>query len=130
VVHYLDTSALVKLVVAEPESSALRDWLQNSEADPVSSDLARTELMRAVRRVDPNLATQARAVLDSITLIRLATSTFEAAGRIDPATLRSLDALHVAIALELGDDLAGFVTYDERLSQAAASNGIPVLAPG
>ncbi|MBB5790239.1 PIN domain-containing protein [Jiangella mangrovi] len=68
-------------------------------------------------------------MLDSITLIQLATSTFEEAGRLDPTLLRPLDAIHLAAALELGDDLETIVTYDERLADAAQNNGVPVTAP-
>ena len=127
--HYLDTSALVKLVVAEAETVALRGWLEAADRTPVSSDLARTELIRAVRRAAPDRVVQARAVLDAITLVQLATSTYEEAGRLDPAALRNLDAVHLAAALELGDDLDTIVTYDDRLAEAAKSNGIPVTAP-
>lgn len=127
--HYLDTSALVKLVVAEPESAALRDWLDVADRRPVSSDLARTELTRAVRRAAPDRLVRARAVLDAVTLVQVTSSVFEAAGRLDPPTLRSLDALHVAAALDLGDDLEGMVAYDERLAGAATANGILVVSP-
>lgn len=127
--HYLDTSALVRLVVAEPETAALRMWLSEVNRDPVASNLARTELLRAVRRVAPDRVLQARAVLDSITLTDLTTSLFEQAGRLDPTALRSLDAIHLAAALDLGDDLEGLVTYDDRLAEAARSNGIAVTAP-
>jgi uncharacterized protein len=129
VAYYLDTSALVKLVVVEDETAALRQWLLAVDRGPVSSDLARTELMRAVRRCAPDRVVQARAVLDSITLIEVATQTFEQAGRLDPALLRTLDALHLAVALELGDDLDAMVTYDERLAEAARLNGVPTSAP-
>lgn len=128
--HYVDTSALVKLVVAEPESEALRTWLAEEDRTPVSCDLARAELMRAVRRAAPGHAVAARAVLDSITLLELSPATFEEAGRLDPDILRTLDAVHLATALDLGDDLAGMVTYDERLATAAAANGVRVIAPG
>ena len=67
VAHYLDTSALVKLVVSEAETAALRAWMGEAERTPVSCDLARTELLRAVRRAAPDRVVQARAVLDSIT---------------------------------------------------------------
>lgn len=127
--HYIDTSALVKLVVAEAETGALRSWIDIDDPTLVSCDLARAELLRAVRRAAPDRAVQARAVLDSITLVAVATATFEAAGRLDPAVVRTLDALHVAAALELGDDLAGIVTYDDRLADAARANGIAVVAP-
>ncbi len=128
--HYLDTSALAKLVVAEPESAALRTWLREADRQPISSDVARTELLRAVRRTAPKRAVQARAVLDSITLTEVTTALFEEAGRLDPTALRSLDAIHLAAALDLGDDLDGLVTYDERLGDAAQLNGITVIAPG
>jgi predicted nucleic acid-binding protein len=127
--HYLDTSALVKLVVAEPETAALRSWLRDADRDPVTSDLSRTELLRAVRRVAPDRVVQARAVLAAVTLVTVPTATFEAAGRLDPTILRTLDALHLAAALDLGDDLAAMVTYDERLAEAARVHGIPVIAP-
>lgn len=127
--YYLDTSALVKLVVAEPETPALHTWLNEADRDPVASDLARTELLRAVRRAAPDRMLQARAVLDSITLTDLTASLFEQAGRIDPTALRSLDAIHLAAALDLGDDLDGLVTYDDRLADAARSNGVVVTTP-
>lgn len=127
--HYLDTSALVKLVVAEAETPALLAWLKQHARDPVSSDLARTELFRAVRRVAPDRGVRAREVLDSITLITLGTATFEQAGRLDPTILRTLDAVHLAAALSLGDDLDSMVTYDDRLADAAKANGVPVNSP-
>ncbi|HEY5853392.1 MAG TPA: type II toxin-antitoxin system VapC family toxin [Aldersonia sp.] len=127
--HYVDTSALVKLVVAEADTSALVTWIRAEGSALVSSDLARTELLRAVRRVAADRAVQARAVLDSVTLLTVSTSTFEAAGRLDPTILRTLDALHLAAALELGDDLTGIVTYDERMADAARAHGIAVVSP-
>lgn len=126
--HYLDTSALTKLVVAEAESKALRTWLR-TDREPVACDLARTELIRAVRRSAPDRLLHARAVLDSLTLIDVTTSIFEQASRLDPTSLRSLDAIHLAAALNLGDDLDSMVTYDDRLAEAANLNGIPVTAP-
>ena len=127
--HYADTSALVKLVVEAADSHALRSWLQTEQPQLVSSDLARTELLRAVRRAAPDRVVAARTVLDGVTLLTVATSTFEAAARLDPSLLRTLDALHIASALELGDDLHGLVTYDDRLAAAADANGIVVVAP-
>lgn len=126
---YLDTSALVKLVVTETETAALRAWLQPT-FDLVSCDLSRTELMRAVRRVAPDRVQDARAVLDGLILLEVPTSTFEWAGRLAPDILRSLDAIHLAAALGLGDDLQGIVTYDEAFAQAAQLQGVRVLAPG
>lgn len=127
--YYLDTSALAKLVVAEVETPALRAWLAQADRVPVSSDLSRTELLRVVRRVSPDRAVQARAVLEAITLVGLTAGVCEEAGRLEPPELRSVDALHLAAALSLGDDLGGLVTYDERQAQAAAALGVPVVAP-
>lgn len=126
---YMDTSALVKLVVAEPESTALRSWLAEKPRNPVACDLVRTELLRAVRRAAPDRVVSARAVLDAVTLIEVTTAIFEGAGRLDPDVLRTLDAIHVAAALDLGDDLDGLVTYDDRLASAAEANGIAVVSP-
>lgn len=72
---------------------------------------------------------QARAVLDSVVLITLSTALFERAGDLEPDLLRSLDALHLAAALDLGDDLDGIITYDDRRSSAATPLGISVIAP-
>lgn len=127
--RYLDTSALVKLVIEEAESAALADWLAAAERGPVTSDLARTELLRTVRRWVPEQAVAAAQVVETMTVLTLATSTFEAAARLDPVELRSLDALHIAVALELGDELDGFVTYDDRQADAVRAYGIEVVAP-
>lgn len=127
--HYLDTSAMAKLVVAERESSALMAWLGAEERDPVTSDLARTELMRLVRRTAPDRALRAREVLDSVTVTTLPTRLFEDAVRLDPPVLRALDAIHLVAALDLGDDLEAIVAYDARLREAAAANGVAVVAP-
>ncbi len=129
VAFYLDTSALVKLVVAEPETASLRAWIAEADADLVASDLVRTELLRAVRRVAPDRAVLAQQVLDSVTLTEVTPAVFAEAGRIDPVELRSLDAVHLAAALDLGDDLEVMVTYDRRLAEAAAAHGVAVLAP-
>jgi predicted nucleic acid-binding protein len=72
---------------------------------------------------------QLASVLDSITLTQMTTTLFEEAARLGPAILRSLDALHLAAALDLGDDLEGLITYDDRLAEAAQFNGIRVTAP-
>lgn len=127
--YYIDTSALVKLVAAEAETDALRSWIATADSGLVSSDLARTELLRAVRRGASDRVVQARSVLDSLILIAVTTAIFETAGRLDPAALRSLDAIHIASALELGDDLAGIVTYDDRMADAARLHGVAVVSP-
>jgi predicted nucleic acid-binding protein len=132
-VYYLDTSALVKLVVREAESGALLDWLRaTEEAVPgslVTCDLSRTELYRAVRRVEPGRLTRVREVLGSLAVLSVTSDIFEHAARLDPPVLRSLDAIHVAAALSLGDELSGFVAYDDRLIAAAGANGVPAVTP-
>ena len=129
-VDYIDTSAAAKLVVVEPESRALRRYLGRRPDPPFTSDLTRTELLRAVRRLDPSLATIARDVLDAFTIVGLGTSTFERAALVDPPALRSPDALHLAAALTVGDDLDVLITYDERLGAAARASGVATAAPG
>ena len=126
---YLDTSAAVKLVVSERGSAALLRWASQHQDRIVSSDLLRTELQRATRRGAPQQMERAREVLESITVMTLASSTFERAAELESELLRSLDALHLAASLELGDDLEGIVTYDDRLAEAAHRYGIPVAAP-
>lgn len=128
-VFYLDTSAAVKLVVVEKGSKALRAWLASRDGQVVSSDLLRTELLRATRRAAPEQMVQARAVLDSLILLTLSTAVFERAGILEPDLLRGLDSLHIAAALEVGDDLEGLVTYDRRLADGARALGIKVVAP-
>ena len=126
---YLDTSALAKLVVAESETDALRAWLAEQDRTLVSCDMIRTELTRAVRRVAPDRILHPHALLDGLTLLTLPTSVFASAGRLEPDELRSLDAIHLATALELGDDLEALVASHDRLQHAARLNGIEVMAP-
>jgi len=127
--HYADTSALVKLAVVESESHGLRSWLDEHGASLASSDLARTELVRAVRRAAPAAIGAARDVLTRVLLIAATPAVFDEAARLDPVELRSLDAVHLAAALALGDDLEGLITYDDRLADAARRLGIAVIAP-
>lgn len=126
---YLDTSAAVKLVVAERGSTALRRWLASRDEQMISSDLLRTELLRATRRAAPEQMVQARAVLDSLILVTLSTAVCERAAMLEPDLLRSLGALHLAAALEIGDQLEAIVTYDQRLAESAQALGISVVAP-
>jgi predicted nucleic acid-binding protein len=125
---YLDASAAVKLVVSEPESSSLRTFLAG-EASRVSSRVLAIELIRAVTRVTPSSLDQARSVLGSIEFIELDEEIAERAAGLEPAALRSLDAIHLATALALGEDLDAFVTYDARQGDAARTLGLTVEAP-
>jgi predicted nucleic acid-binding protein len=128
VAYYLDTSAVVKLVIAEPHSAALVDWCAGRSL--IGSDLVRTETLRAARRHSPAALGQARLVLAALPTLALTPSVCDRAAELDPAVLRSLDALHLACALQLGDDLEGVVTYDDRMALACAALGIAVTSPG
>ena len=127
--HYLDTGALVKLVVAQPETAALRAWLTERPEPHVSCNLARTELLRIMRDVAPDRVVMARLVLDSLVLTEVTADIFEAAGRLDTGVMNCRNAVHLAAALDLGDDLDSLVTYNEHLASGARSYGVPVTAP-
>lgn len=127
--HYLDTSALMKLVVTEPESDALEAYLR-PEYHLVSSAIAITELLRAVGRVQPQSEMQARSVLARVSTINVDERVLVDASAVGPPGLRTLDAIHLASALALGDELEALLTYDARMAEAARSIGIRVEAPG
>lgn len=115
---YLDSSALVKLVIEEPESMSLRRYLRRRRP-LVSSALARTEVVRAVLlEGDAGLA-RAREVLSSVDLVRVNDRVLNAAGELQPTGVRSLDAIHLATAQQLGADLGRLVSYDDRMLDAA-----------
>ena len=128
VVLYLDSSAIVKLVSREPETPALVDVVRAAPA-LISSALARAEVVRAVRRVRGNVA-RAEGVLDAIAVVPIDDGIIRSAAALDPVTLRTLDAIHVATALSLGTDLSQLATYDGRLAEAAVGAGIDVISPG
>jgi predicted nucleic acid-binding protein len=123
-VLYLDSSAIVKLVVLEPGSSALVDVV-SSDPDVVSSAVAYTEVMRAVRRAG-GPTRRAEQVLRSIALVPIDRAILREAATIAPTSLRSLDALHLASALSLRPDVDALVSYDARLSRAATAAGLVV----
>lgn len=126
---YLDSSALVKLVLPEVESGAL---LESLSAWPVriSSELARVEVVRAARRTTDLAAVQrAEEVLAGLYLLEIDRDILAQAARLEPQTLRSLDAVHLSSALSLGADLGPIVTYDSKMATAAAGCGLEVMAP-
>lgn len=126
---YIDTSAFVKLIVAEPESTALRTRLRRWP-DRVSATLLRTETVRALRRSgNDHLIGQARRLLGTVNLVRLDEPLLDRAGDLEPAELRSLDAVHLAAALAIGPDLGIVITYDNRLRDAALAQGLDVESP-
>jgi predicted nucleic acid-binding protein len=125
---YLDSSALVKLVVTEPESAALRRYLRRRPLR-VSSALARVEVPRAVRAHGRAAVARARAVLARLRLLRLDDALLDEAAELDGGVLRSLDAIHLASAATLGTELDAVLTYDRRMTEAARAMGIAVSAP-
>ncbi len=125
---YLDSSAIVKLAVREPESLALRRYLRRKPA-LVSSALARTEVLRALLPSGDAAVARGRAVLQRIDLVRVNDRILNAAGVLHPSELRSLDAIHLATAQELGDELSALVTYDDRMVTAAKQLGYRIVQP-
>lgn len=125
-VWYVDTSAALKLLVEEAESSALVDAVADQAPTLVSCLLLETELRRAVQRQAALSQVAVAELLTRVNLYEIAPAWFTAAGLL-PGNLRSLDALHVCCAILLRADV--LVTYDARMSQTAASAGLPVFAP-
>jgi len=125
---YLDSSAIVKLAVREPESSALRRYLTRHQP-LVSSALARTEVARALLPSGTEALARGEQVLRRIQLLRVNDRVLNQAGRLEPSELRSLDAIHLASARQLGASVRQLITYDERLAEAARTIGLTVVAP-
>ena len=118
----------MKLVVAEAESEALRDLLRR-DPDQIASALVEVEVLRAVRRAAPELTPQAARVVAQVSVIEMSEAIRRRAGMMEPASLRSLDALHLATALEAGEELDAVVTYDARMAGAARALALNVVAP-
>jgi len=125
---YLDSSALVKLAVREPESDALRRYLRRRRP-LVSSALARTEVSRALMPLGEAAVRRGQEVLARVDLVRINDRVLSAAGILPPADLRSLDAIHLATAQQLGTDLSRIVTYDDRMAEAAKDLGWAISSP-
>jgi predicted nucleic acid-binding protein len=127
---YLDASALVKLAVHETETPALEQAVLNRDA-LFTSEVGAIELHRALARTGrPAALEQADAVLDAVFLASLTSAIRTRAGRIEPTSLRTLDAIHVATAASLPLPDLDFITYDDRQANAARALGLRVLQPG
>lgn len=126
---YIDSSGLVKLVIRECESDDLAQYLRRRPRR-VSSALSRVEVVRAVRGHGPEAVARARRVLDGLHLVQLDDALLDEAADLDPLFLRSLNALHLAAALSLRDDLGPIVTYDDRMAAAARALDLTVETPG
>ena len=127
---YVDTSALAKLFVHEAESGALRRWLSSrTELRLVSSWLLVTELVRLIELVTPEAGIEVDDFLEIVDLVDITPHLLERAAEVEPRRLRTLEAIHLATALELRDSVSVFLSYDERLLDAAGTAGLAVAAP-
>jgi predicted nucleic acid-binding protein len=127
----MDTSAAAKLVFEEPESAALRLFLAESEL--VSSALLEVELLRVAQRAERAISDDvfavAEALLATVTLTPIDAAVTARAARVGRASLRTLDAIHLASALRVADSVNGLVVYDQRLQTAAHDERLAVAAP-
>jgi len=123
---YFDSSAIVKLSHAEPHSTALVEYLASGEVEASTSVIAEVEVMRALRRAG---AAADQAVM-GFYLLALDAEVRDEAARLGSAQVRALDAIHLATALAIGDDGLEFITYDDRLADAARAEGLTVVQPG
>jgi len=130
-VIYLDSSALVKLALAEPESAALARWLAERADQPlVSSALYQAEVPRAVWRAEPGALPRSYKVIKRIARVALSADVLDNSATLPPAELSPAQAIHLASALAVKQDLTAFVAYDEHLLAAAKAAGLPVSSPG
>ena len=128
--YYVDSSAIVKLAVPEAETKALRSALGAQRSQPASSEIALVEVRRAVARRAGGATDAVDELLAGLDLVPLAGPILEAASRLGPPELGTLDAIHIASALVLGSACDGVITYDARMAEAARAAGIAVFAPG
>ena len=126
---YIDTSAVVKLVTVETETAAMHEWIAATSPELVTSELLRTELLRTAARIGIAGTLAIDEALNAIDFLPATTAVFDTAGRLEPVDLRSLDAIHLATALDLQDDCEGIVAYDDRLIRAAAAQGLTTRSP-
>lgn len=128
---YLDSAALIKLVLAESETDSLISRLKEKPGENLTaSELVRVEVPRALDRLGDDFAHDARLVLDALDMLALDTEVLRAAALLGTDSLSSLDAIHLASALSLDSSLSGFISYDSRLLDEARQAGLPVEAPG
>lgn len=128
--YHVDPSALAKRLRVEPESTYLKQFFRiQGDVQLVSSELLVTELGRVALRQGPQAPALAERLVGQVQLRSLTRPLLRQAGALGPAGLRSLDAIHLATALELREDIDGLVTYDNRLAEAAMGHGLDVLTP-
>lgn len=127
---YLDSSALVKLALAEPESAALVTWLtERADQELVSSALHRTEVLRAIWRAEPGALPRGQRIIRRVGRVGLSHDVLDNAATLPPGKLGTAGAIHLASALAIKRDLVSFVAYDAPLIEAAREAGLPVDSP-
>lgn len=127
---YLDSSALVKLALTEPESPALVGWLaERADQALVSSALHRTEVLRAIWLAEPGALPRGQRIIRRIGRVSLSHDVLDNAATLPPASLGTAGAIHLASALAIRRDLVSFVSYDKPLLDAARDAGLPVASP-
>jgi uncharacterized protein len=127
---YLDSSALVKLALTEPESAALISYLsQRQDEALISSSLHRTEVLRAIWQAEPGALTRGVRLVRRIGRVSLTSEVLDNAATLPPQRLGTADAIHLASALAIRRDLSAFIAYDKRLLDAAAEAGLPTASP-
>ena len=127
---YLDSSALVKLALTEPESEALSSFLAaRYDQALVSSSLHRAEVLRAIWRAEPGALPRAQRMIRRVSVVSLTHDLLDNAATLPPSGLSTSAAIHLASALAVKRDLTAFVCYDKQLSDAAEAAGLPVAAP-
>ena len=125
---YLDSSAILKYIFAEPERPAL---VKTLTSQAISSELARLEVKRAVYRINPKDIILANEELSRINFVSISNQVLGVAESFTSSvTLATLDAIHVATAITLGKGIEGIITYDKQMIANAATMGIKVLSPG
>ena len=127
---YLDSSALVKLALTEPESAALASFLADRAGQAlVSSSLHRAEVLRAIWRAEPGALPRAQRIIRRISLVTLSHDLLDNAATVPPGALSTTLAIHLASAMTIKRDLTAFVCYDKRLLDAAETAGLPIASP-
>ncbi|MGL5909339.1 MAG: type II toxin-antitoxin system VapC family toxin [Phycicoccus sp.] len=125
---YIDTSALLRVIFPDDTTPALQHYLDRDPA-LVSSALLQVEARRGTLRRAPLRLPQVDVVLSEVEVVEIGDAVIESAGRLADPRLRSLDAIHLATALLVGEDVDALLTYDDRLAEAAREHGLEVVSP-
>ncbi len=130
-IHYLDSSAFLKMFLPEPETESFVNWIREiaTRTTLVSSEILRVETLRALALNHPERVSDAEKVLKTLNVVRVSRANLQLAARLKPTKLRTLDAIHLSTALDLAEEDLYFVSYDKLLLEAAKINGLQTLTP-